>query len=74
MSKKTCLWSAGMALLALSGWVIVTGQGSAGEANKYKDSILKIADSLKKGDKAGAEKLAAATAKKNNWNFILADR
>jgi IMP dehydrogenase/GMP reductase len=64
MSKRTCLWSAGIAILAMSAWVILAGQGSAGQANALKDSVLKIAAAIKMGDTAGAEMQATALAKK----------
>ena len=64
MSKRTCLWSAGIAILAASAWVVVAGPGSAGQANTLKDGVLKIAAAVKKGDTASADVQAAALAKK----------
>lgn len=64
MNKKVCVWSAGIAIMALGGMVYLAGQGNAGEGKGPKDAVLKIADALKKGDAAGADKQAAALAKK----------
>jgi hypothetical protein len=64
MSRQVWLWSVGIGMLALGGVVLLADRGGAGEPNKYKASVLKIADAFKKGDKAGAEKEAAALAKK----------
>src|SRR5687768_364908 len=64
MRKQLWLGSFGSAFLALGGWVLLSGQGTAGEGKELKDSLLKIAELHKKGDKDGAAKQAQALAKK----------
>ena len=64
MKKHMVVGSAGIALLALAGWVYLAGTGTAGQAAGLKDGVLKIADAIKKSDQAGADKQAAALAKK----------
>jgi hypothetical protein len=65
MSKRMCLMSAGCFLLALGGWVLVSAQGNAAQPGKeLKEGVLKIADTIKKGDMAGADAQAVALAKK----------
>jgi hypothetical protein len=59
------MWSvAGTAILAVGGWVLVSGDGSAAQDAALKDGVLKIAGAVKAGDGAGADKQAAALAKK----------
>jgi hypothetical protein len=65
MSKHMHVTSAGCVLLALGGWVLVTGQGGAAlQVKDLKEGVLKIADTIKKGDTAGADAQAGALAKK----------
>jgi hypothetical protein len=64
MSKQACVMSAEVAVLALGSLVFLAEHGNAGDNQALKDSVLKIANTYKKGDKAGAEKQAAALAKK----------
>ena len=64
MHQKLWLGTMGLSLLALGGWVFVGGRGTAGEGKELKDGILKIAESLKKGDRDGAAKQAQALGKK----------
>jgi len=64
MKKQLAMGSAGIVILALGGWVYLAGHGNAGEAKELKEGVLKVADALKKGDKASAEKQASLVAKK----------
>ncbi len=64
MSKHVRLWGLGATVLALGGLVYLAGQGSAGEDKAIRDTVVKIAATLRKGDKEGAEKQAEALAKK----------
>ncbi len=64
MKKQLCVWTTGLALVALGGLVFVAGHGNAGEGKGIKEGVLKIADAIKKGDSAGADKMAMSLAKK----------
>jgi hypothetical protein len=65
MKNQTCVWSAaGIAILAVGGLVFLSGQGNAAQDPGLKDGVLKIAAAVKKGDTSGADKQAAALAKK----------
>ena len=63
MTSKVRLWVAGVALAAVGVLLYSAGTGDAGKGGP-EDEVTKIAAALKKGDKAGAEKMANAYAKK----------
>ena len=63
MSKARIL-IAGALVAALSGAMLLSNPSGAGENKALRDSIDKIADALKKGDKEGAKKQAEALSKK----------
>jgi hypothetical protein len=54
----------GASLVVLAcGWLLVSSRGLAGEGAKLRAEVLKIADTLEKGDKAAAKKQAKELAK-----------
>jgi hypothetical protein len=62
--KRLHLWMAGAALAAMGGLAYVAGPGAAGGDEEVVGVVKKIAAAIKKGDKAGARKVAEAYAKK----------
>jgi cytochrome c556 len=61
--KRTHMWVAGLAVIALGAFLAAQGSSRAGENKELLSAMNKLVDSLKKGDKAGAQKQAEAIAK-----------
>ncbi len=64
MKTHFCVWTTGLALLALGTWFTMDALGQEGAAKGLKEGVLKIAASLKKGETATATKEAADLSKK----------
>jgi hypothetical protein len=62
MRTLTRVGGAGLVVLAC-GWPLLGGRGQAGEGDKVKGTVLKIADLHEKADEAGAGQQAKAVAK-----------
>jgi cytochrome c556 len=62
--RNARIWIAGALVTALVGAVVLSNTSRAGENKALLDSIDKIAETLKKGDKDGAKQQAEALAKK----------
>jgi ribosomal protein S20 len=71
--KAVRMWALGLSLLALGSVVWVGGFAFAGENKELVASVKSIAAAIKKGDKAGAEKLTEAAAKKADETEIVMD-
>ena len=63
MTTNVRLGIAGIALVAVSGLIYVSGPTQAAQDKDMKVTVQKIADEIKKGNEGNAKKLAAAAAK-----------
>src|SRR5262245_65604326 len=70
MTRRTWLWSAGLAILAI-GCLVLTDRGTAGDDKALRTAVQKVADAFKGGDKAGAVKMAADFAKKFELRDVM---
>jgi hypothetical protein len=70
MSKRVKIWSCGLATLAL-GCLVLAERGAAGDDKALRAAVAKVAAAFKKGDKAGAAKMAADFAKKFELEDIM---
>lgn len=68
---KKVLLSAGLCTLALAGWTLWSAPSNAAQGGDVKATVLKIADALKKGDAASADKDAAALAKSKDLDEVM---
>lgn len=64
MNRNARYFVVAAALLSVAGWVWLVAQSRGAQDNPTRDDVLKIAESIKKGNKDEATKQAKAMAKK----------